>query len=340
MLNYVSCFCMNSLYILDINPFVECVICKYLLPFSRLPFCFDDSYPLLCFLVHCSPIYLFLFLPLKLDPEKITKINVSEVSTYVSSRSFMVLGLTLKSLIHFKLIFACGSIVKESTCNAQDLGLIPRLGRSSGEGKGYPLQYSGLENPMDYIVHGVTKSWTWLSGFHFISLHGVSGLIIVFICVPLLTPQEMQVQSLGLEGPLEEQMATHPSILAGKIPLTEEPGGLEPMGLQRVGHDWTGMHILVLLTPFYWWDFLFSTVCSWLLCNKLIVHISIDIYIYSLAIICIFKLLRKTGNIIDDLCIIDLLMRKYFFSRILMQQCIWWEENSLLLLVTKLCPAF
>ena len=140
------------------NPF--CWICKYFLPFSRLPFCFDDSYPLLCFLVHCTPICLFLFLPLELDPQKITKINVSEVNTYVSSRSFMVLGLTLKSLIHFKLIFACGSIVKESACNVGDLGLIPGLGRSSGEGKGYPLQYSGLENPVDYIVHGVTKSRT------------------------------------------------------------------------------------------------------------------------------------------------------------------------------------
>ena len=41
-----------------------------------------------------------------------------------------------------------------------DLGLIPGLGRSPGEGKGYPLQYSGLENPMDCIVHGVAKSWT------------------------------------------------------------------------------------------------------------------------------------------------------------------------------------
>ena len=64
-----------------------------------------------------------------------------------------------------------------------------------------------------------------------------SGLITFFIHVPLLTPQEMQVQPLGLEGPLEEQMATYPSILAGKIPWTEEPGGLKPMGLQRVGHD-------------------------------------------------------------------------------------------------------
>ena len=54
----------------------------------------------------------------------------------------------------------CGSAGKESTCNAGDLGLIPWLGRSPGEGKGYPLQYSGLENSMDCIVHGVTKSWT------------------------------------------------------------------------------------------------------------------------------------------------------------------------------------
>ena len=48
-----------------------------------------------------------------------------------------------------------------------DLGLIPGLGRSPGEGKGYPLQYSGLENSMDCIVHGVAKSRTRLSDFHF-----------------------------------------------------------------------------------------------------------------------------------------------------------------------------
>ena len=51
-----------------------------------------------------------------------------------------------------------------------DLGLIPGLGRSPGEGKGYPLQYSGLENSTDCKVHGVTKSWTRLSDFHFTSL--------------------------------------------------------------------------------------------------------------------------------------------------------------------------
>ena len=48
-----------------------------------------------------------------------------------------------------------------------DLGSIPGLGRSPGEGKGYPLQYSGLENSMDYIVLGVTKGRTCLRDFHF-----------------------------------------------------------------------------------------------------------------------------------------------------------------------------
>ena len=56
--------------------------------------------------------------------------------------------------------FPSGSAGKVSACNAGDLGLIPGLGRSPGEGNGYPLQYSGLENATDSIVHGVTKSWT------------------------------------------------------------------------------------------------------------------------------------------------------------------------------------
>ena len=70
-------------------------------------------------------------------------------------RNFIVLG------------FPGGSAGKESACNAGDLGLIPGLGRSPGEGKGYPLQYSGLENSMDCIVHRVTKSQIQLSYFHF-----------------------------------------------------------------------------------------------------------------------------------------------------------------------------
>ena len=63
--------------------------------------------------------------------------------------------------------FSGGSAGKESSCNAGDLGSIPGLGRSLGEGKGYPLQYSGLENSMDCIVLRVTKSQTRLSDFHF-----------------------------------------------------------------------------------------------------------------------------------------------------------------------------
>ena len=54
--------------------------------------------------------------------------------------------------------FPCGSAGKESICNEGDLGLIPGLGRSPEEVKGYPLLYSGLENSMDCIDHGVTKS--------------------------------------------------------------------------------------------------------------------------------------------------------------------------------------
>ena len=60
-------------------------------------------------------------------------------------------------------------------------------------------------------------------------------------CLP--TMQETQVRSLGQEDPLEKEMATHSSILAWKIPWMEEPGGLQSMGLQKVGHDWaTSLH--------------------------------------------------------------------------------------------------
>jgi len=62
--------------------------------------------------------------------------------------------------------FPYGSAGKESTSNVGEMGLIPGLGRCPGEGKGYPLQYSGLENSMDCIVHGDAKSWTRLSDFH------------------------------------------------------------------------------------------------------------------------------------------------------------------------------
>ena len=70
--------------------------------------------------------------------------------------------LGIKRHLFYACMFICGSDGKSSVCNAGDLGLIPGLGRSPGEGKGYSLQYPGLENCMDCIVHGVTKSQTQL----------------------------------------------------------------------------------------------------------------------------------------------------------------------------------
>ena len=58
--------------------------------------------------------------------------------------------------------FPCGSAGKESACNAGDLGSVSGLGRSPGEGKGYPLQYSGLENSMECIIRGDWCFWTVL----------------------------------------------------------------------------------------------------------------------------------------------------------------------------------
>ena len=70
------------------------------------------------------------------------------------------LSITFSSFLHSK----------ESVCNSGDLGSIPRLVRSPRERKSYPFQYSGLENSKDCIVHGVTKSWTWLGDFHLLAL--------------------------------------------------------------------------------------------------------------------------------------------------------------------------
>ena len=63
--------------------------------------------------------------------------------------------------------FPCGSAGKESACNGGDLVSIPGLGRSPGEGKGYPLQYSGLKNSRCCIVHEVAKSQKGPTDFHF-----------------------------------------------------------------------------------------------------------------------------------------------------------------------------
>ena len=98
--------------------------------------------------------------------------------------------------------FPDSSVGKESACNAEDPSLIPRLGRSTREGIGYPLQYS------------------WAS-------------LVAQLVKNLCAMQEAWVQSLSWEGPLEKEKATHSSILAWRILWTEEPGRLWSMGSQE-----------------------------------------------------------------------------------------------------------
>ena len=86
----------------------------------------------------------------------------------------------LKSSYYLLLLYGLPwcSDSKESACNVGDLGLIPGFRRSFGEGNGYPLQYSGLENSMDCVVHRVSKSWTQLSHFLFSSYGCVGWLVL------------------------------------------------------------------------------------------------------------------------------------------------------------------
>ena len=101
--------------------------------------------------------------------------------------------------------FPCGSAGKRSACNMGDLGLIPGLWRSPGEGKGYPLQYSGLENSMD--SPGVTKSQTWLNDFHSLGLSG--GSITQLVPFPSLGCEKsaMDGRHSGEHGPWRHEEA-------------------------------------------------------------------------------------------------------------------------------------
>ena len=107
--------------------------------------------------------------------------------------TFNIFSLCLKFLHFMITYYSCAvlfihagfphsSVGKESTCNAGDPGLISGLGRPAGEGIGYPLQYSGLENFTDYIVHGVTKSQTWLSDFH---VHFLFMKFSIWLAIPV-----------------------------------------------------------------------------------------------------------------------------------------------------------
>ena len=103
--------------------------------------------------------------------------------------------------------FPSSSAGKESACNAGDPGSILGLGRCPGEGIGYPRQYSWAS-----LVAQVVKN------------------------LPVM--QEIWVWPLVWNDPLEKGMATYSSILAWRIPWTEEPAGLQSMGSQWVRHDW------------------------------------------------------------------------------------------------------
>ena len=113
--------------------------------------------------------------------------------------------------------FPGSSAGEESTCNAGDPGSIPESGRSPGEGIGYPLQYSWASLVVQTIKNPHAMRETW-------------------------------VQSPGWEDPMEKWKATHSSILAWRIPWTEEPGRLQPMGSQRVGHNWATSLLLDAMT--------------------------------------------------------------------------------------------
>ena len=112
----------------------------------------------------------------------------------------------------FSLGFPVTSDGKACSCNVGELGSVPGLGRSPGEG-------NGKLTPLT-LFHG--SIWTSL---------------VAQTVKRLSTVQETRVQSLGWEDPLEKEMAIHSSTIAWKIPWTEEPGRLQSMGSQRVGHD-------------------------------------------------------------------------------------------------------
>ena len=155
-------------------------------------------------------------------------------------------------------------VVKNSPANAGDIrgtNLIPGSGRAPGGRHGNPLQYSCLENPMDRgawraTVHGDTKSQTWLKQLSIQNGEG-NGTPLRYSC--LENPMDGGAWWAAVHGiarsrtwlrdftftfhfnALEKEMATQSSVLAWRIPGTEEAGGLLSLGLHRVGHDWSNL---------------------------------------------------------------------------------------------------
>jgi len=118
--------------------------------------------------------------------------------------------------------FPCGSAGKESACNSGNLCSISGLGRSPGEGKGYPLQYSGLENAMDCIFHGVAKSRTRLRDFHLliynVSFHVILSIHLTHSSPPLSPcPQITALRVLSLAGSHSQPHLECPPILCWSV---------------------------------------------------------------------------------------------------------------------------
>ena len=83
---------------------------------------------------------------------------------------------------------------------------MPGLGRSLGEGKDNPLQYSGLENSMDWLVHEVTKSWTWLRDFHFHFLLGVASFVLTSLTWLSLLERQNRFPVYWVAGLISSEM--------------------------------------------------------------------------------------------------------------------------------------
>ena len=138
--------------------------------------------------------------------------------------------------------FPDSSVGKESTCNVGDTGSIPGLGRSPGEGIGYPLQYSGLENPMDCTVCGVAKSRTRLSDFHFTSLgctrsrHIGSSIFIVSCRVLSVAACKLLVAACGIQFP-DQGLNWGPLHWESGVLVTGLPGKFQGSGILRMSNN-------------------------------------------------------------------------------------------------------
>ena len=115
-----------------------------------------------------------------------------------------------------------------------------------------------LVSSIRWKAPGIQDVWFSVLLFLCWSIHCISQVAQwLRVCLSMQEVQKTQVQSLGQEDPLEKEVAAHSTILAWKIPWTEEPGGLQSMGLQRIGHDWeqthTGKWTNSVLTTFWDW---------------------------------------------------------------------------------------